>query len=86
MIIDNLDIALTNRFYEDHIRCILIGNSGVGKTASLNNLIGKKLFSSRINAIRDTTRTQGAVVNFNNLDYLFVDTPGKNDQHLKYLN
>ena len=77
MQINNLDIALADQFYLNHIRCILIGLSRVGKTSFLNSLIGQDLFPSRPNALSDTVRAQGAVFGLENYEYLFVDTPSK---------
>lgn len=77
MLVNNHNIALARRSYNNHIRCILIGLSGAGKTSFLNSLIGAKIFPSNPKAKNDTQKAQGAVFDFNNVEYLFVDMPGK---------
>lgn len=56
-------------------RLILIGNSGNGKSASANTILGRKVFVSKASNQFVTRKCQFETVHFRSRKYLIVDTP-----------
>ncbi len=63
--------------YSDHLRLVLIGKTGNGKSTSANSLIGQKnYFKSGSNQAYVTQQCQAVTFDFNQKKILLVDTPG----------
>ena len=63
--------------YSDHIRVVLLGKTGNGKSSTGNSLIGENVFKTGSSV--DSITTQCQAVTFELLDkkILLVDTPGE---------
>ena len=63
--------------YSDHMRVVLLGKTGNGKSATANTLIGEKTFNTGSNSDSITESCEAVSFELMGRKILLVDTPGK---------
>ncbi len=71
--------------YSDHMRIVLLGKTGNGKSATANTLIGEKVFNTGSNSDSITESCEAVSFELMGRKILLVDTPGKFLIFIKFL-
>ena len=63
--------------YSDHIRVVLLGKTGNGKSSTGNSLIGENVFKTGSSVDSITMQCQAIAFELSDQKILLVDTPGE---------
>ena len=80
MTINELKEPQKGQIYKDHLRMLVVGRTGAGKSSFINSFIGdKKYFKTGCHATYTTEESKGVCFEFYGQKTIVMDTPGFGD-------
>jgi predicted GTPase len=77
MPVTNFEKASLTGDYSDHLRVVILGKTGNGKSSTINQLIGESVFKTVADSSSVTQTCEGVSFELSGQKVLLVDTPGK---------
>jgi small GTP-binding protein len=77
MSVTNFEKASLTGDYSDHLRIVFLGKTGNGKSSTINQLIGEKVFTASADSSSVTETCEAVSFELSGQKVLLVDTPGK---------